>query len=274
MLGSKRGQLQKRDFGVAQCGECRFGFVTNPWEDYAEIYSAEYYAGRGADPMVDYVDELENPDETVRLSEWRGLVEVARALAGGGKLRWLDYGSGNGGVVRYARSMGIEAVGFEEGWIAERSRECGIPVLSRDKLSKAGQFTVITAIEVLEHIVDPVAALRHIKALLAPGGVLFCTTGNAANYRGRLLEWQYVIPEIHVSFFEPSTLALAMKLAGLTPEHRGYLPGHTDIIRSRVLKNMYVKRNTWWHRLVPWPMVSRLADRYAGFSQHPIGWNR
>ena len=79
------------------------------------------------------------------------------------------------------------------------------------------------------------------RALLRPGGLLFLTTGNAAAHRGALADWSYVIPEIHVSFFEPRTLARAMAAAGFRPQATGFGPGHSDIIRFKVLKNLRVR---------------------------------
>ena len=75
----------------------------------------------------------------------------------------------------------------------------------------------MTAIEVLEHTLEPLAELRRIRKLLRPGGLLFLTTGNAAPFASDLLRWSYIIPEIHISFFEPSTLEYALHAAGFRP---------------------------------------------------------
>jgi len=68
--------------------------------------------------------------------------------------------------------------------------------------------------EVVEHLADPVAELKRIHSLLRPGGLFFLTTGNAAMQRRRFLKWPYIVPEIHVSYFEPRTLARALERAG------------------------------------------------------------
>ena len=135
-----------------------------------------------------------------------------------------------------------------------------------------GRFDVITAIEVLEHLVDPLAELRRIRSLLADGGVFFYTTGNAAPYRNRLNRWRYVIPEIHVSFFEPRTLELALRKCGFDAEFRGFLPGYEDVIRFKILKNLGRKRRSPLEALVPWNLLSRAVDRRFGITAHPIGW--
>jgi SAM-dependent methyltransferase len=147
-----------------------------------------------------------------------------------------------------------------------------VPRLHRDELAqRRGAFDVVTAIEVLEHALDPVAELREIADLLAPSGVLFLTTGNAAPFRSRLLKWQYVQPDVHVGYFEPETLARALSTAGLEPEHAGYVPGFTELIRAKVLRTLGVGRRNVAERLVPWSLVSRVANRRYGVSAHPLG---
>ena len=189
---------------------------------------------------------------------------------------WLDFGCGNGGLVRHVRQhTACDIVGFEEGHIVARAKEKGAPMVSREELEQSeGRFNVITAVEVLEHTVDPVAEVRRICRLLKPGGLFFLTTGNAKPFRGRLARWPYVLPEVHISFFEPETLAWVMKKVGLEPEFRGWLPGFEKIIRFKVLKSLGIRRHSLWERLLPITISPRLIDAYFGISRHPIGWQR
>ena len=267
------GRVADREFQLAQCHACGFAFVVDPMPDSRTTF--DYYAGADADPLVDYIGEIEYPAETIRIYEWRGLVNVVGALVPlRPETRWLDFGCGTGGLVRHCRdALGVDIVGYEQSEGARLAGSAGTPLVDASQFDALrGTFDVITAIEVLEHLVDPLAELGRIRSLLADGGVFFYTTGNAAPYRNRLTRWRYVIPEIHVSFFEPRTLELALRKSGFAADFRGFLPGFEDVIRFKILKNLGRKRRSSLESVVPWNLLSRVVDRRFGLTAHPIGW--
>jgi SAM-dependent methyltransferase len=272
--GMVRGRTIPGPYRLLRCDGCGFAAVAHP-PDPALVYTDDYYRGAGADPLVDYAFEASAPERTIRRYEWRGIAARVEALAPiGPATRWLDAGCGTGGLVAYLREhVGCDAVGQEEGWALERLRLTGIPVVDRDALSALrGTFDVVTAIEVIEHVPDPIPFLEGLRDLLRPGGLLFLTTGNAAPHRDDLAGWNYVTPEIHVSFFEPRTLERALIAAGFRPESPGFGPGHADIIRFKVLKNLGVRSRSAWERVLPWPLIARVVDRRHGVSAHPVGY--
>jgi SAM-dependent methyltransferase len=274
-VGPVFGRFSGRDYAVRRCPGCGFAFIADPWLEFDKIYDARYYSGQGADPLVDYGFELDNPARTVRWYEWVGIARVVTALLGDleGR-RWLDFGAGNGALVRHLRAhAGVDAVAFEEGAITTAALAQGIPFVSAGELEQLrGTFDVVTAIEVLEHTIDPVAELRRMRALLRPGGLLFVTTGNARPFADRLQRWSYIVPEIHVSFFEPRTLERAMSAAGFRPQYAKLGAGFDSILKFKVLKNARVRRRSALSDALPARLIGPLADRYARLGAHPIGW--
>jgi hypothetical protein len=129
----------------------------------------------------------------------------------------------------------------------------------------------VTAIEVIEHVADPLTILRTIRELLKTGGLLFLTTGNAAAH-SEVHRWSYVLPDVHVSFFEPRTLEHAFGKTGFRAQRRGFLPGFEKIIRFKILKEPGVRRDHRALDLVPWIAVARIVDARMAVTAHPIGW--
>lgn len=134
-------------------------------------------------------------------------------------LRLLDVGTGIGILVQEARRMGYEAIGVEPSQkLQAHAVSLGLPVvqgvLPHPEIS--GPFDVVTIIDVIEHVTDPVDLLRSAADLLAPGGILVVVTPDrssiAAATMGRRW-WHYRVA--HISYFEPETLEAALGHAGL-----------------------------------------------------------
>jgi len=271
-VGIKRGTFKPEEFRIFHCSSCRFSFVSNPWREYEKIYSAAYYSGRGADPMVNYLHELENPEKTIRYYEWRGILAAIQTLASlGPQTKWLDIGCGNGGLVRFCRERSMcQTEGYEDGWIKNVAAAKGIPFRA-ELQSATASYDIVTAIEVLEHVENPIEFLCEIRRILKPGGIFFYTTGNAKPYRHRLLSWRYIVPEVHISFFEPGTLEYALQATGFSAHKEGFMPGFSDMIRFKVLKNVGIRTRGAGERMLPWWILSRLVDKMYRLSDFPIG---
>jgi SAM-dependent methyltransferase len=270
------GRYSKRKFELRRCSTCGFAFIADPWLDFAKIYDDDYYSGRGVDPLANYAMEATDPHGVIRIYEWEGICRIVKDIGPTSSTRdvsWLDYGAGSGGLVRYAREQhGYDISGFEPSAFAARMADASdVFVPDRDLESLAGRFEIVTAIEVFEHTLDPVAELRRIRSLLKPGGVLMLTTGNAAPYANRLQSWRYVIPEIHISFFEPRTLDFAMRQAGFSPEHIDCGRGWDLVMKYKVLKNLHAKRRSLLTDLIPARPLSLLGERMTRLGDQPIG---
>jgi SAM-dependent methyltransferase len=263
-----------RDFQCYRCGQCGFIFVGDPVPDPSALYDEDYYVGKGADPLVNYVEEVSNP-RSPRHYEWRGIEQWVSYLTPlEERTWWLDFGAGSGGLVHHLRSKGYQNVyGYDTSTGAPRfhlGQDHWLDETSLD--SMGGRFAVISAIEVLEHLEHPVVELERLARLLSPGGLLVVTTTNAAPYRSRLHKWRYVIPEIHISFYEPPTLSRAMHMAGLATTFPGYVPGWKDIIRYKALKNLGIRHMGFPETALPWSVISRAIDSRLHLSAQPVAW--
>lgn len=271
--GSKRSSFSNIEFELGRCPSCHCARVLNPRTDYANIYDEAYYRGAGADPKVDYMAELDDP-QTLRTLEWRAVERLAGELVPlTPGTRWLDLGCGVGGLVRYLRERGYEeVVGHDEGYGADLAASRGLPILSPSDLDgRAGTFDVVTSIEVIEHVVDPMSFLERAAKLLAPGGIFMLTTGNVERAGDDLAGWYYVIPDVHVSFLGPTSLDYAYSRVGLRAETTGFRPSHVDIIRYKMLKTLGQKQLAAWQQVVPWRPLTRLVDRRYGVTSMPFG---
>jgi SAM-dependent methyltransferase len=189
-------------------------------------------------------------------------------------LRWLDYGCGSGGLVRYLNSSaGVEASGFDEGAIVAAAKQRGIPILSAEELrEQEGSFDVVTAVEVIEHTLDPLETLRQIRRMLRPGGLFFLTTGNAEPFVEDLTRWSYVKPELHISYFEPRTLEIAMAKTGFRPERKPRGPAFDQILKFKVLKNLRIRKRNPLIDVLPAALIGPIAERMRHLGEQPIGW--
>ncbi len=147
-----------------------------------------------------------------------------------GQPRLLDLGCGDGRVGERLSRLGYRVTGMDvsEQALAEAA-ERGITPLKGDVSSEipvqAGNFDVVFAGEIIEHLFDTRAFLAEVRRVLKPGGKLVLTTPNLAHLpdRFRLLlgrapmQVQPLHPylKLHIRPFAPGTLKRALAEAGL-----------------------------------------------------------
>jgi SAM-dependent methyltransferase len=264
--GSRRSALSGQRFDYGVCPSCGLGLVLNPREDYAALYDRGYYEGHGFDETVDYLYEMEDPG--IRALEWQGLAEGLGPVDP--ERRILDFGAGLGGLVVRLREAGWQAWGYEgEGFAHDYMREHSIPCL--DELPASPSFDTVFAVEVFEHLVEPVPVLRSILAALVPGGRLIITTGNFARARQPLASWTYAsVPDVHVTFWTPSAWARALHLAGFEADEQ-HPPLSPAVTQYKILKSLPRPA----HRLAAvapaWRPLAGRVDRHYGVSEFAVG---
>ena len=136
-----------------------------------------------------------------------------------GRRRLLDVGCGEGAFLAEMRRAGWDVQGLEpDATAAATARAAGVPVVERPLEPHAfpsGSFDALTMNHVIEHLHDPIEALRICHDLLSPGRVLWIATPNLGS-RGHDLfgrDWVGLDPPRHLVLFTRSSLARAVAKA-------------------------------------------------------------
>ncbi len=143
------------------------------------------------------------------------LVKILEHQAPGGRV--LELGCGAGSLSYLLCQAGFDAEGLELGPAAiELARDrFGLEVHSGPLESQddPGPWDAIVAIDVLEHLPDPLATMTLCARRLAGGGRLFLQT---PCYRQEGAEWQMLLPTEHLYLFTGTSIERLLRAAGFT----------------------------------------------------------
>jgi SAM-dependent methyltransferase len=166
----------------------------------------------------------------------------------------LDFGSGTGHLLRSLKnrfaSLDITGIEFNQKYHSNL-KQIGVNVADQIE-SIEEQFDVITFIEVIEHLEDPLYILRQLKKRLKPGGKLFVTTP-AGDCRKPLADKNiltaYESP-FHVQFFTENSLEKSLKGTGFRNIKYKYIDAFYPGRERRGLKHMLrvLKMNYSWFK--------------------------
>lgn len=136
--------------------------------------------------------------------------------------RLLDVGAAGGAFVAEAAARGFDASGIEPvpSFARAAREELGVDVREgalADVELEQDAYRAITLWHVLEHIPQPVQALRRLAGALAPGGIVALEVPNAGSAIALRLGtgWASLEPDVHVNQFAPASLRAAIERAGL-----------------------------------------------------------
>jgi SAM-dependent methyltransferase len=132
----------------------------------------------------------------------------------------LDVGCFDGALLA-SLGPGFTKFGVEPSTAAaEICRHRGITVLATSVGTLPGStqlFDVVCAIDVVEHVPDPLSFIADLKRLVRPGGAILISTGNSSTPVWRLFGgryWYCSFPE-HISFLSPEWVTAAAAELGL-----------------------------------------------------------
>ena len=212
----KAGRAVPVAFTIVACSSCTHVRVDPriPDERLDELYDDAYYRGNGFDATIDYRAE---PTEATRAENEDIIASVADAAGGSVRgLRWLDVGCGTGTLLEQARAGGATVTGFDSSRsAAESCARKGLPLVTAEELERGtSAYDVVSAIEVIEHVPDPLAFLEFLRSHACDGGIVFVRTGNW-NLVRRLRGTPYLMPEGHIQYFTPRMMRQLFARASL-----------------------------------------------------------
>jgi SAM-dependent methyltransferase len=167
----------------------------------------------------DVVDEDYLMEEANRrvLFEWFLRTLDAYALRG---RNLFEVGSHVGLFLATARDAGWNARGIEPSkWAVQTGLERFGVDLRRGNVEELdepdGSADVAVMLDVLEHLVDPLAALKAVRRVVDPEGLLVLSTVNLSGLHARLRKdrWPWFIRS-HLHYFSPETLAAMLRDSG------------------------------------------------------------
>jgi 2-polyprenyl-3-methyl-5-hydroxy-6-metoxy-1,4-benzoquinol methylase len=205
-------------FRLMNCRDC--GHITLTGTKFTSAELADLYTRYYPRSQMD-VESHTPAAESAGFGAWlRG--DRARAF------RWvarnsrvLDIGCGFGESLGFHKARGCEAYGVEaDSNILRVARKFGYNVrvgLFDASAYAAEFFDYVTLDQVIEHMSDPLSALRGIATVLKPGGMVIIGTPNANGWGARVFgrHWINWHAPYHLHLFSPRSMAIAARRAGL-----------------------------------------------------------
>ncbi len=204
-------------FQINKCRNCGHKFLQEDFtrEILTRLYT-DYY------PRASFDLKQYQPNREVKgFSSW---------LNGGARLAYgwvpkkvcvLDIGCGFGETLGYHKARGCEVYGVEADENIRRvADKFGFNVhvgLFDPRLYKRDFFDYVTTDQVIEHMTDPVEALRGMAQVLKPGGLAILSTPNSNGWGSRVFGSKWINWHVpyHCQFFSEKSMKIAAEKAGL-----------------------------------------------------------
>jgi 2-polyprenyl-3-methyl-5-hydroxy-6-metoxy-1,4-benzoquinol methylase len=208
---------QGNGFSVAECRDCLLTATLPalPAAEIARYYPARYYGKKNRR----FHSLLEKVIPVFRARRRRA---IERQLRAG---RMLDVGCGRGLLPALMRTHGWEVYGveFSETAADHARNELKVPVFVGDFCESpfpGSHFDVIVFWHVLEHVVDPVAALRKSYEISKPGGLLVIAVPNFESLQAQATRrhWFHLDVPRHYHHFRLTVLRRLLEENGFSVE--------------------------------------------------------
>ena len=194
---------------IVQCRNCSFVFA-DPRESNEEI-------ARG---YKDSEDKLYLAEEKGRIVTFERVCRGIMDFKSGGRI--LDIGCSIGTFLEVCKKHGFDVYGSDlSRWSVQYAKEkknlqnvfYGNP--ESQKLFPTNSFDVITMLDLIEHLVDPIHELEIARNFLKHDGVLAIGTMNVNSWPVKLLRghWPWYM-KMHIYYFSPETIEKLLQKTG------------------------------------------------------------
>ena len=256
-------------FRVRLCKKCLSLFQEDLSDRREHLYGESYYEKR-----QDYSYYDERTVHGAAALVWRSRIKNIKKYAQGGN--YLDVGCAFGGLVREA-SHDFQAVGIDVSPYAvqEGGAWCqGTDVygifqadllnLPNDPIFCRENFSVVSMVEVAEHLNKPRENFQAAFDLLAPGGMLLIQTANFEGWQARRagIHYHYFLPG-HLIYYTASGLKDLLREIGFSsfrefiPVDFGLLP---KLLKSKASFRGYADYFKWL-RIIGYHFISCFSFR-------------
>lgn len=161
-----------------------------------------------------YFESTENDPRFIRF--YKDLEQLMKQHVSGGKI--LDVGCGDG-MFLSTLSAEWSKHGVEpsvSGARLARARKLDVSCGTLETSSESYEVDLISALDVIEHVVDPGKFVKSLKRHLRKGGVVLLLTGDADAYPARIAgpQWSYLRWCGHISVFSQTGLRRLLESHG------------------------------------------------------------
>ncbi len=214
---------------IDECKGCGVLFTADrpTEEEMVRLYAGDDLIRERPDPLAN-----EEARPTWKMAEHARLLDcLAQRGMKSGTL--LDVGCFSGVFLSNAKKRGFECIGLEpneDAYLHVRNAQ-GLEVINGSlEFARfgAGRFSVVSFLDVIEHVPDPVGELRETFRIMRPGGWLILTTPNVKGLPQRVVKTERwftgrpfcPIDDVpwHLWGFTRSSLALCVEKAGFVVE--------------------------------------------------------
>ena len=207
-------EFELRKFDFYRCKKCKLLFVS-PRFDAKAIYNGEYFQGGSHGfGFTNYEeDKMASSKYLNNLLNWL-LQKNPHANS-----QLLDVGSANGFFLTICEEKGFQAEGIEisqeaVNWAQILGRKVTCTTIENFKTEK--RYQVITALDVLEHIHQPINFIKDAYRLLDTHGYILINVPHAGSLSAKVAgqKWHALLPPEHWFYFNKRSIRYLLESNG------------------------------------------------------------